>query len=86
MVVACFQIASFLAVLWCISILGYLFGSFIGIPPMAMPLATASLLILLLINPIKIFCYRARMWLLRILVNTHACMQACMHADAHTHM
>ncbi|KAK7094735.1 solute carrier family 53 member 1-like [Littorina saxatilis] len=61
------EVAAFLAVLWSGSVLGYLYSGFMGIPPMAMPLSMAGLLILLLVNPIKFFCYRARMWLLRIL-------------------
>nr|KAG5685268.1 hypothetical protein BaRGS_034274 [Batillaria attramentaria] len=54
-------------VLWAGSVLSYLYSEIIGLPPMAMPLAMAGLLLLLLLNPIKVFYYRARMWLLRIL-------------------
>ncbi|PVD21893.1 hypothetical protein C0Q70_17696 [Pomacea canaliculata] len=61
------EVASFLGVLWAVSVLGYLYSGFTNIPPMAIPLGIAVLLILLLINPVKIFYYRARMWLLRVL-------------------
>ncbi|XP_076436332.1 xenotropic and polytropic retrovirus receptor 1 homolog [Babylonia areolata] len=62
------EVASFLAVLWSGSVLGYLYSEHLGIPPMAMPLSMAGLLIIMLLNPLKIFYYRARMWLLRILL------------------
>ncbi|XP_050411533.1 xenotropic and polytropic retrovirus receptor 1 isoform X1 [Patella vulgata] len=61
------ELASFLAVLWAVSVLGYLFSDFLYIPPMAHPLTMAVFLLLYLINPFKIFHYRARMWLLRVL-------------------
>lgn len=61
------ELASFLGVLWSVSVLSYLYSETIGLPPMAMPLAMAALLLLLLVNPIKVFYFRARMWLLRIL-------------------
>lgn len=61
------ELASFLAVLWSVSVLSYLYSEVIGLPPMAMPLAMAALLLLLLLNPLRVFYYRSRMWLLRIL-------------------
>ncbi|CAG5125059.1 unnamed protein product [Candidula unifasciata] len=61
------ELASFLAVMWALSVISYLYCEFIGIPPMAMPLSFATFLIVALINPFKFFYYRARMWLLRIL-------------------
>ncbi|XP_013073441.2 xenotropic and polytropic retrovirus receptor 1 homolog [Biomphalaria glabrata] len=61
------ELASFLGVIWALSVLSYLYSEYLSIPPMAMPLAFTTFLIVALINPFKIFYYRARMWLLRIL-------------------
>ncbi|CAL1539547.1 unnamed protein product [Lymnaea stagnalis] len=61
------ELASFLGVIWALSVLSYLYSEFFGIPPMAMPLAFTTFLIIALVNPFKFFYYRARMWLLRIL-------------------
>ena len=63
------QLASFLGVVWALSVLSYLYSEFLGIPPMAMPLVYVAFLIIVLILPFNFFYYRARMWLLRILVS-----------------
>ncbi|XP_071096597.1 solute carrier family 53 member 1-like isoform X1 [Haliotis cracherodii] len=61
------ELASFLAVVWALSVLCYLFSPTVSIPSMVFPLSMAGMLMLFLINPFKIFYYRARMWLLRVL-------------------
>ncbi|RUS73639.1 hypothetical protein EGW08_018594 [Elysia chlorotica] len=61
------ELASFLGVVWALSVLSYLYSEFLGIPPMAMPLVFVAFLIIILIIPFNFFYYRARMWLLRIL-------------------
>lgn len=63
------QLASFLAVLWALNVLAFLYSKFIHIPPYACPLALVIFLILYLINPFPILHYSSRMWLLKILVS-----------------
>ncbi len=65
-----FQISGMFSVIWAVSLLCYLFSSFISIPEFASPLCLVGFCFLYLINPIRIFHYKARMWLLRILVRT----------------
>lgn len=61
------ETASGLAVLWAVSVLLYLFSSYIHIPSFLSPFVLVLLLIVYLINPVQIFHHRARRWLLRIL-------------------
>ncbi|KAH3708750.1 hypothetical protein DPMN_068209, partial [Dreissena polymorpha] len=61
------ELSTGLAVMWCISALGYLFSGFFGVSGYIFPLAMAGFMLLFLINPIKIFHHSSRMWLLRIL-------------------
>lgn len=61
------ELSSLLAVIWCLSVLMYLFSDFLAIPCYAAPLAMASFMLLYLINPIKILHHSSRMWLLKIL-------------------
>lgn len=61
------ELASFLAVLWALNVLAFLYSKFIHIPPYACPLALVIFLILYLINPFPILHYSSRMWLLKIL-------------------
>ena len=69
------QLASVLGVMWACSVLCFLYSTTVGFPhfAMAMPLGMVVFLIIALINPFKFFYYRARMWLLRILVSLHVC-------------
>ena len=55
-------------VFWCLSCLAFLFSSDLELPIFAHPLALASFTLLYFLNPTKIFHYRSRRWLLRILV------------------
>lgn len=61
------ELSTGLAVIWCGSVLLYLFSGLFGISGYIFPLALAGFLLLYLINPIKIFHHSSRMWLLRVL-------------------
>ena len=65
-----FQIAGLFAVIWAVSLLGFLFSNYISIPEFASPLVLFGLCVLFLLNPFRIMYYKARWWLLRILVST----------------
>ncbi|WAR30962.1 XPR1-like protein, partial [Mya arenaria] len=56
-----------LAVVWCVSTLGYLYSDLLGVSGYIFPLAMAGFMLLFLINPLKILHHSSRMWLLRIL-------------------
>ncbi|XP_017323287.1 xenotropic and polytropic retrovirus receptor 1a [Ictalurus punctatus] len=62
-----FEIAGFLGVLWCVSILLCLYADTIGLPMQASPLILYGLMFLLLINPFKTAYYKSRFWLLKLL-------------------
>ncbi|KAF4072693.1 hypothetical protein AMELA_G00265810 [Ameiurus melas] len=62
-----FEIAGFLGVLWCVSILLCLYADSIGLPMQASPLILYGLMFLLLINPFKTAYYKSRFWLLKLL-------------------
>ncbi|XP_069050441.1 xenotropic and polytropic retrovirus receptor 1a isoform X2 [Lepisosteus oculatus] len=62
-----FEIAGFLGVLWCVSILSCLFSEYIFIPTQANPLILYGFMLLFLINPTKTFYYKSRFWLLKLL-------------------
>ncbi|XP_026876841.1 xenotropic and polytropic retrovirus receptor 1 homolog [Electrophorus electricus] len=62
-----FEIAGFLGVLWCVSILSCLFSEAIMIPIWANPLALYGFFMLFLINPFKTCYYKSRFWLLKLL-------------------
>ncbi|KAL6489931.1 hypothetical protein MHYP_G00002760 [Metynnis hypsauchen] len=62
-----FEIAGFLGVLWCVSILSCLFSESLMIPVQASPLALYGFFLLFLINPFKTCYYKSRFWLLKLL-------------------
>lgn len=64
-----FEIAGILGVVCALSILGYLYSDALSIPAYINPLSLIILFTLLMINPIKIFYFEARFWLLRIVVS-----------------
>lgn len=64
-----FQLAGFFAVIWSISVLSFLFSHHIHIPMFANPLCLVGFLVVYLLNPLRIFHFRARRWLLRVLVS-----------------
>lgn len=63
-----FEIAGILGVVCALSILGYLYSTVLSIPAYINPLSLIVLFSLLMINPLKMFYFEARFWLLRILV------------------
>lgn len=66
----CFwQIAGFLGVLWCLSILSCLYSEYIYVPMQINPLILYGFMMLFLINPFKTCYYKSRFWLLKLLVS-----------------
>ena len=63
------QLTAFLAVVWCLSLLLYLFGSLLALPKFASPLCLVVFFLAYLFNPFRVLHYRARRWLLRVLVS-----------------
>ena len=64
-----FQLSSFLGVVWCLSCIAFLFSNDFNIPVFSNPLACGVFYVIFFLNPTKTFHYRARRWLLRILVS-----------------
>ncbi|XP_018609219.1 xenotropic and polytropic retrovirus receptor 1 homolog [Scleropages formosus] len=62
-----FEIAGFLGVLWCFSILSCLYANSIFLPMQANPLIFYGFMLLFLINPLKTCYYKSRFWLLKLL-------------------
>ncbi|XP_017327784.1 xenotropic and polytropic retrovirus receptor 1 homolog isoform X1 [Ictalurus punctatus] len=62
-----FEIAGFLGMMWCVSILSCLFSDSLKIPIQACPLALYGFFLLFLINPFKTCYYKSRFWLLKLL-------------------
>ncbi|KAJ8279658.1 hypothetical protein COCON_G00067240 [Conger conger] len=62
-----FEIAGFLGVLWCISILSCLYSEYTYIPMQVNPLILYGFMLLFLINPFKTGYYKSRFWLLKLL-------------------
>ncbi|KAI4882248.1 hypothetical protein NFI96_020067 [Prochilodus magdalenae] len=73
-----FEIAGFLGVLWCVSILSCLFSKSLMIPIQASPLALYGFFLIFLINPFKTCYYKSRFWLLKLLdLNRNADSSFC---------
>lgn len=64
-----FQVALLLGVLWAISLVVFMFSHLLGIESYSPNLVLVSFLFLFTLNPFKICYYRARFWLLRVLVS-----------------
>ncbi|CAG5861061.1 unnamed protein product [Menidia menidia] len=62
-----FEIAGFLGVLWCLSILSCLYSKYIYLPMQINPLILYGFMVLFLINPLKTCYYKSRFWLLKLL-------------------
>ncbi|KAJ8395456.1 hypothetical protein AAFF_G00031900 [Aldrovandia affinis] len=62
-----FEIAGFLGVLWCISILSCLYSDYTYLPMQVNPLILYGFMLLFLINPFKTGYYKSRFWLLKLL-------------------
>uniref|UniRef100_A0A287DAR8 Solute carrier family 53 member 1 n=1 Tax=Ictidomys tridecemlineatus TaxID=43179 RepID=A0A287DAR8_ICTTR len=62
-----FEIAGFLGILWCLSLLACFFSPISVIPTYVYPLALYGFMVFFLINPTKTFYYKSRFWLLKLL-------------------
>ncbi|XP_055111247.1 solute carrier family 53 member 1 isoform X2 [Symphalangus syndactylus] len=62
-----FEIAGFLGILWCLSLLACFFAPVSVIPTYVYPLALYGFMVFFLINPTKTFYYKSRFWLLKLL-------------------
>ncbi|XP_029355931.1 xenotropic and polytropic retrovirus receptor 1a isoform X3 [Echeneis naucrates] len=62
-----FEIAGFLGVLWCLSILSCLYSEYTSLPMQSNPLILYGFMVLFLINPFKTCYYKSRFWLLKLL-------------------
>lgn len=62
-----FEIAGFLGILWCLSLLACFFAPISIIPIYVYPLALYGFMVFFLINPTKTFYYKSRFWLLKLL-------------------
>lgn len=63
------QIAGFLGVLWCLSILSCLYSEYTYLPMQINPLILYGFMLLFFINPFKTCYYKSRFWLLKLLVS-----------------
>ena len=64
----CVQVAGFFGVIWLLSLLFYLFSYQLEVSVYISPLVLTVFCLLYLCNPFRILHYRARRWLLRVLV------------------
>uniref|UniRef100_A0A452S9B1 Solute carrier family 53 member 1 n=1 Tax=Ursus americanus TaxID=9643 RepID=A0A452S9B1_URSAM len=62
-----FEIAGFLGILWCLSLLACFFAPISVIPTYVYPLVLYGFMVFFLINPTKTFYYKSRFWLLKLL-------------------
>lgn len=63
------EVALLLGVMWAVSLVFYMFGHILGIGAYTPNLVLVSVLFVFTLNPLKICYYRARFWLLRVLVS-----------------
>lgn len=63
------EIAFSFGLLWCISVLLFLWSGPIGIPPLLNPMILNGIMLLYLLNPTKTFHYSARSWLIICMVS-----------------
>lgn len=63
------ELASIFGVVWSVSILSFLYANSLSIPPFVNPLALTIIMIIFVCNPIKVFRWEARFWLLRTIVS-----------------
>lgn len=64
-----FQVALLIGVMWAVSLVFYMFGHILGIGAYTPNLVLVSVLFVFTLNPLRICYYRARFWLLRVLVS-----------------
>jgi hypothetical protein len=61
------EMAAIFGVVWCVSVLCFLYSAALSIPAYVSPMALYILMVIFLLNPIKIFRHEARFWTVRIL-------------------
>lgn len=61
------EVSCFFSVIWSISVLCFLFSHYISLPMFVSPLALVTICLLLILNPFRVFYYKARFWLLKVL-------------------
>lgn len=61
------ELSGFFAVIFCLSILGSLYGDLLHISSVLHPLILVGFFIVFVVNPFKICYYTSRMWLLRLI-------------------
>ncbi|XP_058128287.1 solute carrier family 53 member 1 isoform X1 [Anopheles ziemanni] len=59
------EMAAIFGVVWTLSLLSFLYSASLSIPPYVNPLLLTVIMIAFLINPLRVFRYEARFWLLR---------------------
>lgn len=60
------ELAGLLGVIWTLCLLGFLYSNSLSIPPFSIPFALVCVMLTFLFNPLKLYRYEARFWLLRI--------------------
>lgn len=63
------EVALLIGVMWAVSLMFYMFGHILGIGAYTPNLVLVSVLFVFTLNPLRICYYRARFWLLRVLVS-----------------
>lgn len=63
------ELAAILGVTWALSILSFLYSSYISIPAYISPLVLIFLILGFIFNPIRTFHYDARIWLVKLIVS-----------------
>lgn len=59
------ELAAIFGVVWTLSIISFLYSTTLSIPPFVNPLALSIIMLIFLVNPLRMFRYEARFWLLR---------------------
>ncbi|KAK2727359.1 hypothetical protein QYM36_008002 [Artemia franciscana] len=62
-----FELAGLFGVLWCLSVLCFLYADILTVPPYVNPLMLIVIMIAFLFNPSRTFLHGARFWLLRVM-------------------
>lgn len=62
------ELAGIFGVVWAISVLSFIYAKSLSIPPFINPLVLVVVMIVFLCNPVKVFRWEARFWLLRKIV------------------
>lgn len=77
------ELAAIFGVIWCLSVLCFIFSSSLAIPPYVNPLALITVMALFLLNPTKTFRHEARFWVLRVLVSNNVFLHSLILNKVH---